>query len=156
MKKSRGRSRSVTHSEHDVRSPVHQSHALAWNPKGFGLVGEETAVGRNLRERRRCECGAVDLEHNLDQTLQPGLWLNGGGEGTSRGNSTPFHLDYLVPQIAGRRHPVESLDCGRKLLDVRHHRVTDRVQDRRNLLLVQAFQAPAAHVHKLITGSGYK
>lgn len=64
-------------------------------------------------------------------------------------------LHYLVPQIGGWRHPVESLDCGRKLLDVRHHRVTDRVQDRRNLILVKALQAPAVHVHKLITGLGY-
>lgn len=42
---STGRSRSATHGEHDVRSPVHQRHALAWNPKRFDLVGEETAVG---------------------------------------------------------------------------------------------------------------
>lgn len=41
----KGRSGSATHGEHDVRSPVHQGHALAWNPKRFDLVGEETAVG---------------------------------------------------------------------------------------------------------------
>lgn len=86
---------------------------------------------------------------------EPGLRLNNGGKGKSGGNSMPLRLDYFVPQIAGRRHPVESLDCGGKLLDVRHHRVTDRIQDRRNLFLVKAFQAPAVHVHKLITGSGY-
>lgn len=44
---------------------------------------------------------------------------------------------------------MESLDRGRKLLDVGHHRVAGRVQDGRNLVLVQAFQAPAVHVNKL-------
>lgn len=43
---------------------------------------------------------------------EPGLWLNYGGKGKSGGNSMSLHLDYLVPQIGGRRHPVESLDCG--------------------------------------------
>lgn len=46
---------------------------------------------------------------------------------------------------------MESLDRGRKLLDVRHHRVAGRVQDGKNLVLVQAFQAPAVHVNKLKT-----
>lgn len=57
----------------------------------------------------------------------------------------------LVSHIRGGRHPVESLDRGRKLLDVRHHRVAGRVQDGRDLVLVQAFQAPAVHVNKLET-----
>lgn len=46
---------------------------------------------------------------------------------------------------------MESLHRGRKLLDVRHHRVAGRVQHGRNLVLVQAFQAPAVHVNKLKT-----
>jgi len=43
---------STTHSQHDIRSPVHESHALTGNPKGFGLVGEETTIRPNLREER--------------------------------------------------------------------------------------------------------
>ena len=40
----------TTYSQHDIRSSVHESHPLTGNPKGFGLVGEETTIRRNLRE----------------------------------------------------------------------------------------------------------
>lgn len=59
MRNSKRRCRGITHGQHDIGSPVHQSHALARNPKRFDLVGEETTVGRNLREGRRCERGSA-------------------------------------------------------------------------------------------------
>lgn len=58
-----------------------------------------------------------------------------------------------VSKIGWRCHPVKSLDCRQKLLDVCHHCVTGCVQHRGNLLPVEAFQMPGTHVHKLIAGS---
>lgn len=39
----------MTYSQQNVWLSVNKSHALTWNPKWFGLVGEEAAIRQNLR-----------------------------------------------------------------------------------------------------------
>lgn len=43
----------ATHSQHNIRFSVHQSHPLTGNPKGLGLVGEETAIRCNLGKKEK-------------------------------------------------------------------------------------------------------